>query len=110
MKDPNSSDAISRDRARGTTSRSGQEAAEFTGGVGAPGALSESSGLYQLLVESVIDYAIFALNPNGIILSWNSGARHFKGYTAEEIIGKHFSVFYREEERAAGKPAEELRI
>jgi PAS domain S-box-containing protein len=76
----------------------------------APSALSAPSGLYQLLVESVVDYAIFALNPDGFIISWNPGARHFKGYTANEIIGKHFSVFYPEEDKAAGKPAEELRI
>src|SRR5678810_390257 len=50
--------------------------------------------LYRLLVESVKDYAIFALDPNGYIVSWNPGAQRFKGYTAAEIIGKHFSVFY----------------
>jgi PAS domain S-box-containing protein len=103
-------DAFSSERARGTNSLSRQDAADVARGLGATSGVADAAGLYQLLVESVIDYAIFALNPDGYILSWNSGARHFKGYTADEIIGKHFSVFYREEERAAGKPAEELRI
>ncbi|MEO8560775.1 MAG: PAS domain-containing protein [bacterium] len=61
---------------------------------GASGAPDDASGMYQLLVESVIDYAIFALSPNGMILSCNAGAQHFKGYRSEEIIGRHFSVFY----------------
>jgi PAS domain S-box-containing protein len=72
--------------------------------------LGESSGLYQLLVESVIDYAIFALSPEGIILSWNAGAQRFKGYRPEEIIGRHFSVFYRLEDKASGKPQWELEV
>jgi PAS domain S-box-containing protein len=66
--------------------------------------------LYRLLVESVKDYAIFALDPNGYIVSWNSGAERFKGYTAPEIIGKHFSVFYPPEDLAARKPQIELEI
>jgi PAS domain S-box-containing protein len=86
------------------------EAGVLTRDVGAPSTIVEGSGLYQLLVESVLEYAIFALDPHGFILSWNSGAQHFKGYTANEIIGKHFSVFYPEDVRAAGKPEEELRI
>jgi PAS domain S-box-containing protein len=68
----------------------------------------ENEGLYQLLVESVRDYAIFALDPTGQILSWNAGAERIKGYRAEEIIGRHFSVFYPPEDLAAGKPALEL--
>jgi PAS domain S-box-containing protein len=66
--------------------------------------------LYRLLVESVKDYAIFALDPNGYIVSWNPGAERFKGYTAPEIIGKHFSVFYPPEDLAARKPWIELEI
>ncbi len=66
--------------------------------------------LYRLLVESVKDYAIFALDPNGYIVSWNPGAQRFKGYTASEIIGKHFSVFYPPEDLAARKPQIELEI
>jgi PAS domain S-box-containing protein len=66
--------------------------------------------LYRLLVESVKDYAIFALDPNGYVVSWNPGAQRFKGYTASEIIGKHFSVFYPPEDLAARKPQIELEI
>jgi PAS domain S-box-containing protein len=70
----------------------------------------ESSGLYQLLVESVQDYAIFALDPAGNILSWNAGAKRLKGYTREEIVGRNFSTFYSQEDLAAGKPAWELEV
>jgi PAS domain S-box-containing protein len=66
--------------------------------------------LYRLLVESVKDYAIFALDPGGHIVSWNPGAERFKGYTASEIIGKHFSIFYPPEDLAARKPQIELEI
>jgi PAS domain S-box-containing protein len=57
------------------------------------------------MVEGVIDYAIYFLDPNGIITSWNSGAARIKGYTAGEIIGQHFGVFYPPEDRIAGLPA-----
>ena len=63
---------------------------------------------YRLLVESVIDYAIYMLDADGIVRSWNSGARRFKGYEASEIIGQHFSRFYTQEDRAAGLPARAL--
>ena len=63
---------------------------------------------YRLLVQEVKDYAIFMLDPEGNILSWNSGAQRLKGYTAEEIIGKHFSIFYGKEDTASGKPQHEL--
>ena len=66
--------------------------------------------LYRMLVETVEDYAIFALDPNGIVVSWNPGAQRFKGYTASEIIGQHFSVFYPAEDLAARKPHIELEI
>jgi len=65
---------------------------------------------FQLLVEAVKDYAIYLLDPDGYISSWNSGAERFKGYTADEIIGRHFSCFYTEEDRAAGMPARALSI
>jgi len=64
---------------------------------------------FRLLVESVRDYAIFMLDPDGIVRSWNAGAQALKGYTAGEIIGRHFSSFYTPQEQQAGKPAEELR-
>jgi PAS domain S-box-containing protein len=65
---------------------------------------------YHLLVQSVKDYAIFMLDTSGIIISWNEGAQRIKGYTAQEIIGKHFSVFYIPEDKLDNKPARELVI
>ncbi|WP_245641920.1 PAS domain-containing sensor histidine kinase [Nonomuraea candida] len=64
----------------------------------------------RLLVQSIRDYAIFMLDPQGVIASWNVGAERIKGYTAGEIIGTHFSVFYPPEDIAAGKPAAGLRV
>src|SRR5205085_914998 len=64
----------------------------------------EHEDLFRLLVESVKDYAIFLLDPNGFIRSWNAGAARIKGYSAEEIIGKHFSTFYPPQEVRRGKP------
>jgi PAS domain S-box-containing protein len=71
--------------------------------------LQESERSFELLVDSVTDYAIFMLDPTGHIVSWNSGARRIKGYEAAEIIGQHFQCFYSEEDRAAGMPAACLR-
>lgn len=69
-------------------------------------AAPEGSGnRFELLVQNVTDYAIFMLSVNGIVISWNAGARRFKGYEAEEIIGQHFSRFYTPEDQAAGIPA-----
>ncbi len=65
---------------------------------------------YRLLVESVMDYAIFMLDPDGHILTWNVGAQRIKGYTAQEIIGRHFSTFYTEPDRARHHPDAELEI
>jgi PAS domain S-box-containing protein len=65
---------------------------------------------FQLLVTGIRDYAIYLLNPEGFINSWNAGAERFKGYAAHEIIGQHFSVFYTEEDRLAGKPTRALQI
>ena len=63
-----------------------------------------------LLLQSIKDYAIFMLNPQGIIVSWNEGAKRIKGYTANEIIGKHFSIFYTQEDLDDKKPERELKI
>ncbi len=65
-------------------------------------------GRYRLLIDSITDYAIYMLDPDGVVSSWNPGAQRFKGYAADEIIGRHFSVFYTEEDRAAGLPAQAL--
>jgi PAS domain S-box-containing protein len=66
--------------------------------------------LYQLLVESVLDYAIFALDAEGNIATWNKGAERLKGYSASEIIGRHFSIFYSTDDVIAAKPKRELEI
>jgi PAS domain S-box-containing protein len=71
-------------------------------------ALLESERQFRLLVEGVSDYALFMLDPNGNVISWNSGAKSIKGYDADEIIGQHFSRFYTEQDRAAGIPARAL--
>ena len=70
--------------------------------------LRESERQFRLLVNGVTDYALFMLDPNGIVTSWNAGAERIKGYTAAEIIGQHFSRFYTVSERAAGVPTRAL--
>ena len=71
-----------------------------------PERIDESA--FRLLVEGVRDYAIYMLDPAGRVVSWNRGAERFKGYAADEIIGSHFSRFYRDEDRADGLPARAL--
>lgn len=71
--------------------------------------LKDSERSFELLVESVTDYAIYMLDLTGNIVSWNSGARRIKGYDSSEIIGKHFSCFYSEQDRVAGIPMSGLR-
>jgi PAS domain S-box-containing protein len=73
-------------------------------------ALRLSEERFRLLVEGVKDYAIFMLNPQGRVASWNSGAERIKGYKASEIIGQHFSAFYTSEDVASGKPQRELEL
>jgi PAS domain S-box-containing protein len=75
----------------------------------APGGPRQDEELYRLLVESVKDYAIFMLDPSGHIATWNEGAERIKNYAGDEIIGRHFSVFYTPEDVAAGKPERLLR-
>ena len=72
-------------------------------------ALRASEQRFRLLVQGVRDYAIYMLDPEGRVTNWNSGAQAIKGYTAEEIVGQHFSRFYTEEDRAGGEPARALR-
>src|SRR5205807_2454227 len=76
-----------------------QEAAE---------ALQRSEERFRLLVEAVVDYAIFMLDPTGVIASWNLGAQRIKGYAAGEIIGQHFRIFYTPEARERRHPEYEL--
>jgi PAS domain S-box-containing protein len=70
----------------------------------------EGSEIHKLLIDSVRDYAIFVLDPEGRVLTWNPGAQALKGYTREEIIGQHFSKFYREEAIHSGWPTRELQL
>ncbi|WP_457443326.1 hybrid sensor histidine kinase/response regulator [Roseateles sp. P5_E4] len=71
-------------------------------------ALKRSEERFRLLVEGVADYAIFMLDVNGRVASWNEGAQRIKGYAAEDILGEHFSIFYPPEVRASGWPEYEL--
>src|SRR6185503_17038336 len=73
-------------------------------------ALRESEERLRLMVESVRDYAIFMLDPNGRVQTWNAGAERLKGYRADEIIGQHFSQFYPEEARRRRWPDQELEL
>lgn len=75
-----------------------------------PGDRTIDSDLYRLLVHSVRDYGIFLLDPLGNVASWNEGAQRIKGWSAEEIIGRHFSTFYPESDVVSGKPAMELEV
>jgi PAS domain S-box-containing protein len=72
-------------------------------------ASKSDQGRYRMLVDAIFDYAIYMLDPEGRVISWNAGAQRFKGYEAAEIIGEHFSRFYTDEDRAAGVPANALR-
>ncbi len=67
--------------------------------------LGDNDDHYRLLVDAVTDYAIYMLDIGGRVVSWNPGAQRFKGYTAEEILGEHFSRFYTQEDRDTGLPA-----
>ena len=72
--------------------------------------LFESERSFRLLVEGVADYALYMIDPSGIITSWNIGGQRIKGYDSAEILGRHFSCFYTEADRANGKPARALQI
>jgi PAS domain S-box-containing protein len=72
--------------------------------------LLDSETRFRQLVQGVIDYAIFHLDPTGVVTTWNAGAQRIKGYTPDEIIGSHFSRFYTQEDRAAGVPQQALEV
>lgn len=72
--------------------------------------LKQSEQQFRLLVQSVTDYAIYMLDPDGRVSNWNAGAQHIKGYLPEEVIGEHFSMFYTPEDRDAGEPLRTLSI
>jgi len=73
-------------------------------------ALKRSEREFRLLVSSVVDYALYMLDPNGIVTNWNAGAEKIKGYASEEIVGQHVSRFYTAADRASGAPLRNLNI
>ncbi|HTO65810.1 MAG TPA: PAS domain S-box protein, partial [Bradyrhizobium sp.] len=73
-------------------------------------ALRESEKRYSVLVNGVTDYAIYMIDPDGIVTNWNRGAQRVKGYSTGEIVGRHFSCFYTEEDRVANVPQQSLEI
>src|ERR1700721_2250228 len=73
-----------------------------------PDAWMSGGARYRVLVDALIDYAIYMLDPSGIVMSWNAGAQRLKGYLEQEIIGEHFSRFYTDEDRQAGLPERAL--
>jgi len=73
-------------------------------------ALRASERQFRLLVNGVTDYALYMLSPEGIVTNWNAGAQRIKGYTADEMIGRHFSRFFTESEQQAGRPARSLQV
>ena len=82
----------------------------MTSTVPAAGSTLNDGDRFRLFVSSVTDYALYMLTPEGIVSSWNAGAQRFKSYTANEIIGQHFSRFYTEEDRARDLPARALAV
>jgi PAS domain S-box-containing protein len=72
--------------------------------------LRQTQERFQLLIDSIQDYAIYILDPNGFVVSWNSGAQRIKGYSAKEIVGKHFSRFYTPDDNRINKPKQNLEI
>src|SRR5215218_9992615 len=83
---------------------------DVSGRKGAVEALRQNEERFRLLVEGVKDYAIFMLDPEGRVASWNEGAHRIKGYRQQEILGRHFSVFYPEEDLKRSKPERTLEI
>ena len=81
---------------------------DITERVQAQQAIIDSERRFRIIVEDVIDHAIYMLDPSGMITNWNPGAERMKGYSADEIVGQHFSKFYTKEDRASGLPARVL--
>src|SRR4030095_11514398 len=83
---------------------------DITERVQAETVLHESERRFRSLIENVREYAIFTLDPEGFVASWNIGAERIKGYQSHEILGKHFSRFYPRADIAGGKPQQNLSI
>jgi PAS domain S-box-containing protein len=82
---------------------------EFSRAPTVEGELARSETRFRLLVEAVEDYALVMLDPAGHILCWNGGAARITGYSAKDMLGQHFSVFYSDEDRRAGRPEREMK-
>src|SRR5450755_2865723 len=76
----------------------------------APDGGIEDERNFRLLVQGVVDYAICMLDPNGIVTNWNAGAERIKGYSANEIVGRHFRVFYDGNDQQNGLPERALEV
>jgi PAS domain S-box-containing protein len=100
--------AISRCRRIAAIKRAASGAKAMVEDVEQLGPWMSGDARYRILVDAVIDYAIFMLDPGGIVTSWNSGAQRLKGYTEQEIVGEHFSRFYTDEDRLTGLPQRTL--
>ena len=74
------------------------------------GGEASDASRFQLLVQGIVDYAIYMVSPEGLVTSWNAGAQRMKGYQPDEIIGQHFSRFFTPEDRSAGLPQRALAI
>jgi PAS domain S-box-containing protein len=72
--------------------------------------MSGTTNAYELLIRSVVDYAIYMLDVDGTVVNWNTGAERIKGYTAMEIVGRNFACFYTAEDQEAGVPQKALRM
>lgn len=103
-------DITARRRAEQTTQEAAKQLGSQEARLDSSESLHASEERFRLLVEQVRDYAIFMLDPEGRVATWNAGAQRFKGYEADEIIGQHFSRFYTEEDVARGHPAHELEV
>src|SRR5690606_15011430 len=71
-------------------------------------ALRQSEERFRLLVDGVVDYAVFMLDTDGVVTSWNLGAQRIQGYARDEVVGRHFSIFFTDEDRRTGKPQQTL--
>jgi len=96
----------------GHFAKAGAEAGHtlYSGGAGVVLALLEAERHFRILVQGVTDYAIFTLDSDGCVTNWNTGAQRIHQYSADEIVGQHFSRFYTEEERQRGEPARALHV
>jgi PAS domain S-box-containing protein len=107
-------DDVMQDKKASETAESGAANRQLTSQIAqreeAQKMLSESEEKFRLLVEGVKDYAIFMLDPEGRVVSWNQGAQNIKGYSADEIIGEHFSKFYLKEDIQKGEAERALKI